>query len=300
MDYGYTTTDGMPASKSMDGLLSTDRDINPNFYDWNAATIIYCSSDYFTGTVAANENASMHFLGHTILDAALSDIFALTELKEATEIMIVGQGAGGFSVLLGIDTIQQHLTVSGVHPDTDVRVVVDSAWWMYVEPYQSVECSNNPTVCTMQQKVEEAWDHWKPILPNRCSDYDLTWECFYGYLSNIHLFPYPLFVFEWGYESGQFISVGVYSSASSISESEEDFIESYKAEKAQSLEDLVEGVADTGYFFPSCWDHEILLNENFAAIDIEGVQLQDALATWMGYPDVCDGIDCNPSCPANN
>lgn len=314
VDYGYTSSDGLPDTKQMDGILSIDTEENPYFSQWNVATIVYCSSDYFVGTKPAANASELNFVGSVILESALSDIMANTGIKDAGEILIIGQGAGGFSVLLTIDSITDHFYQAGISRDANIRVLIDSAWWMDVEPLLEVECADDPTVCSMRQKVETAWDYWVPTLPERCNAYGLTWECFYAHLSHIELFQYPLFVFEWGYESAQFISNGMYANSASYpsNEEEEEFAESYKQEKAASLNWFtnitIDGQRRNGYFFPSCWAHELVLNENFFSTEVLGTNLGGILYEWgssipyegdYSYPDDCGGVDCNPTCPAN-
>jgi hypothetical protein len=291
-------SDSLPEIREWDGFLSEDEDKNPLYADYNVATIAYCSSDYYSGTSYNAAGNNYHYLGSIIAQGAVRDILATSTLALASEIIIAGQGAGGFGVLLNTEAILDLFDGAGV--DADVRAVVDGAWWVFVEPLPQAQSCPTPSMCSLKDCINHGWNVWRPRLPARCVEAELTYECFYGHISNIGKFPIPIMVIDWVYEQAQYVSNGMYAlPGMSFSQSQADFVENYKNEKFESFKLLPFGSA---YYFPSCWDHEILTKSAWFNTYIAGIRLDEYLANWDSkkalteLPDICHGLDCNPSC----
>lgn len=309
-DQGVVSSLDLPETKVSEGFLSVNPDVNPYYYDYNVLSIPSCSSDYFTGTAMANSSDEYHFLGAYILNEILLHVLETSTLGQASKIIVAGQGSGGISALVAPDRIYKVFSSWGVY-DTDVRVVVDTGWWLDMEPLNYYGCTweSPPSLCSLKDAVSLAYPVWNSSLPTRCTDTGLTWECFHGHLANVDRLPYPLFVFEWAYERAQLTSqLGIVGDPNILNEEEEEFMEAYRDFKQETFD-----VFDThqGYFFPSCWSHEILTNtEPWFYTQINSTTLASAISQWdehvaydivepdiNNYPDTCDSVDCNPTCP---
>ncbi len=98
---------GVSRGGTLDGILSTDASVNPDFYDANAVRVLYCSSDFWTGSrkpvsspfSRRNAAATWYFRGRAIAMAVLRDL-AGKGLVSATEVLLTGDSAGGVGIVL--------------------------------------------------------------------------------------------------------------------------------------------------------------------------------------------------------
>lgn len=109
--------DGAVIPRMGEGFKSIDPTENPDFYDATFVQVHYCSSDLWTGDVAAVAGAPLdqmtrwHFRGRAIVDAVLSEL-ATRGLAEATEVLFVGSSAGGVGVINLADDLRARLPSS--------------------------------------------------------------------------------------------------------------------------------------------------------------------------------------------
>lgn len=144
-----------------------------------------------------------------------------------------------------------------------------------------------------------------PHLPPRCEG--LTYECFFAPISNMDQFPVPVFVFEWMYEQAQLMSYGMMGGPNQASWTQEqiDWVLNYISLKVESFMSLPAG---SGFFFPACWDHEILNKDDVWQISaIDDFTFMKTVSEWVHadtedeshHLDLCSYMDCNPTCRAN-
>ena len=95
--------------------MTDDVALNPMMYQWNTAIARYCdgsswSSDLAEPVIITNangENVKLYHRGYRILKAVYKDLYDNKGLNEATDIVISGDSAGGLSVYLHIENINQ-------------------------------------------------------------------------------------------------------------------------------------------------------------------------------------------------
>ncbi|KAL1557684.1 [Wnt protein] O-palmitoleoyl-L-serine hydrolase [Salvia divinorum] len=60
------------------GILSPDRQINPDFYDWNRIYVVYCDQSSFLGDSEFDDGQGLNlqFRGSRIFDAVVDDLLA--------------------------------------------------------------------------------------------------------------------------------------------------------------------------------------------------------------------------------
>lgn len=89
-------------------IASDDCSINPDFCAWNHVFNPYCTQDLHSGQVRTLDDANfhMHFSGHLVLDAILSELEKLpNSIRDAEEIILSGASAGGIGVWMNLDYI---------------------------------------------------------------------------------------------------------------------------------------------------------------------------------------------------
>ena len=116
-----------PTADRMGGVGSADCDVNPAFCDFNFVYLKYCDGNSFSGaregTVHVDEtDQDLHFRGHYILQAALTDVVAKQGMDQVTELVLSGCSAGGLSTFLHSDYVNEYVQTL-VKQDFKVRGV---------------------------------------------------------------------------------------------------------------------------------------------------------------------------------
>lgn len=106
--------DGQVYPTALEGLKSTDKAVNPDFYDANLVQIYYCSSDTWSGDRAGDgalptDNLGRwHFRGRSILSAVLAELLP-QGLTAAAEVLLTGSSAGAIGVVNNADDVRAAL-----------------------------------------------------------------------------------------------------------------------------------------------------------------------------------------------
>lgn len=109
--------DGAVVQQTLEGFKSSDPSENPDFHDATFVQIHYCSSDLWSGDVAAVAGAPLdqmtrwHFRGRAIMEAVLAEL-APRGLGEATEILFAGSSAGAVGVFNLADDLRARVPSS--------------------------------------------------------------------------------------------------------------------------------------------------------------------------------------------
>lgn len=109
--------DGAVLPRTSGGFKSIDPAENPDFYDATVVQLHYCSSDLWTGDVAAvagaplDQMARWHFRGRAIVEAVLAEL-ATQGLGDPTEFLLIGSSAGGVGVINHADDLRARLPSS--------------------------------------------------------------------------------------------------------------------------------------------------------------------------------------------
>jgi hypothetical protein len=118
-----------PETTTRNGIFAPDPVLNPDFFNWNAVHIKYCSSAWWRGSKAATEEpGGFHFRGHDIIHAVLEDLqdaaeFGSDNLANATAVILSGESAGAVGVKHNLDRVAETLSWA------DVRGLDDSVFY---------------------------------------------------------------------------------------------------------------------------------------------------------------------------
>lgn len=110
------------------GLLSSSKEDNPKFYNWNVAFLPYCDGSSFSGNRSDPvqfQGSLLYFRGFRILDSTISALLSLTSLKDSRHVVFSGTSAGGLAVMLHADFVRSKLP-RGVH----FRALADSGFFL--------------------------------------------------------------------------------------------------------------------------------------------------------------------------
>ncbi|KAG8390824.1 hypothetical protein BUALT_Bualt01G0123700 [Buddleja alternifolia] len=85
------------------GILSQSRTTNLDFYNWNRVMVRYCDGSSFTGDVEEiDQETNLHRRGARVFNAIVEDLLA-KGMKNASNVMLVGNSAGGLATILNCD-----------------------------------------------------------------------------------------------------------------------------------------------------------------------------------------------------
>jgi hypothetical protein len=154
------------------GILSNRPEENPDFSDWNHVFVVYCSSDFWSGTRPDNNTeVKFYFRGHYIVDAvvdAVSDasMIGTPTVRGATQVIFAGSSAGGIGVRINLDRLAKTLSWADVRGVMDAEMVVPT----------------NPAYIQGEEdrRGKAMLEMYKPILDESCqaSSAARPWVCF--------------------------------------------------------------------------------------------------------------------------
>ncbi|XP_034715302.1 carboxylesterase notum2 [Etheostoma cragini] len=315
-----------PQTKRGTGILSSQAEENPHWYNANIVFIPYCSSDVWSGTGPTptppprprqgrekerdrNTNATEYtFMGSLIIREVIKDLIP-KGIKLAKVVMLSGTSAGGTGVLLNIERVASQLEQLGA--EAQVRGLVDSGWFLESKQQRSPNCPETIS-CSPEDAIKIGLRLWNGVVPDRCRQLykrGEEWQCFFGHKLYSTLTS-PLFVVQWLFDEEQLRVENIYMGGQSLSEEQWQYIQNLGRELKNSLTDV------TAVFAPSCLSHTVITKSNWMSFQVKGTSLPRALHCWdrsleatrnnrtpaKGCPfhlvDTCQWPQCNPTCPA--
>ena len=88
------------------GYISDDEAVNPHMYNWNTVYVPYCDGGVFGGSNSSKtivDGTEIYFRGANIVNAVIEDLLENKNLKNATDLIITGDSAGGEAAFLHCD-----------------------------------------------------------------------------------------------------------------------------------------------------------------------------------------------------
>ncbi|XP_012410336.1 palmitoleoyl-protein carboxylesterase NOTUM [Trichechus manatus latirostris] len=270
-----------PRTRKGTGILSSQPEENPHWWNANMVFIPYCSSDVWSGASSKSEKARAF-----------------------------PHSAGGIGVLLNVDRVAEQLEELG-YPAIQVRGLVDSGWFLDNKQYRPTDCIDT-VACAPTEAVRRGIRYWKGMVPEHCRRQfkeGEEWNCFFGY----KVYPTlrcPVFVVQWLFDEAQLTVDNVHLTGQPLQEGQWLYIQNV----GRQLRDTLQDVAAT--FAPACLSHEIIIHSQWMDVQVKGTSLPRALHCWdrslhdsqkasraplKGCPvhlvDSCPWPHCNPSCP---
>ena len=255
-----TSTD-KPASFSVNGILSTSRLDNPDFYNANHVAVPYCSSDLWSGNREKSEATGGHeFRGRRIVRAIIQDLKngeTGVDLSSATRVLFAGTSAGGVGVMVHADWIRTQL------PSADVRGVNDGGWTPDLLP-------NFPG--NLFQRINVALQLWNGKVDASCARANSGSE-YRCYTSSAYPFVQtPLLIQMSQYDTVYLGAIGVHAPF----DSQEQFVANLFS---SAIRDSLKPVAAA--FSPKAHSHGLMHSRKFFTVKIQTQSLQDVIGNWF-------------------
>lgn len=314
-DSRYTTMRRLMSSKDWPhtrtgtGILSSQPEENPHWWNANMVFIPYCSSDVWSGASPKSEKNDYAFMGSLIIQEVVRELLG-KGLSGAKVLLLAGSSAGGTGVLLNVDRVAELLEEMG-YPSIQVRGLADSGWFLDNKQYRRSDCIDTIN-CAPTEAIRRGIRYWSGMVPERCQRQfkeGEEWNCFFGY----KVYPTlrcPVFVVQWLFDEAQLTVDNVHLTGQPVQEGQWLYIQNLGRELRGTLKDV------QASFAPACLSHEIIIRSYWTDVQVKGTSLPRALHCWdrsfhdnhkasktpmKGCPfhlvDSCPWPHCNPSCP---
>ena len=275
---------------SGEGMLSSDSEVNPHFYNWTKVELHYCTSDlYFGNRTQSTESDPFVFHGSYMVSALLRHLVQFHQLDRADKVILSGSSAGFYGVINGRQYLRALL------PNTEVYSVVDSAYVYLTENVNINDCNyvilsslQNKAIYWNNAEVVGIYKHewWRDVtvptffVMNRWDNIMAAFHCI------------------------QFV------------EARQQELEIWSNAFLKRIEQILADTDKIGLFIPGCVGHGIL-NSNNAFSKVKAgtftVALSDNLWDWLHHidsvgeytaaVDTCamrqPSLQCNPTCLVN-
>ncbi|KAF6095857.1 notum, palmitoleoyl-protein carboxylesterase [Phyllostomus discolor] len=306
----FMSSTDWPPTRTGTGILSSQPEENPHWWNANMVYIPYCSSDVWSGASPKSDKTGYAFMGALIIQEVVRDLLG-KGLGSAKVLLLAGGSAGGIGVLMNVDRVAELLQELG-YPAIQVRGLADSGWFLDNQQYRRTECEDTMT-CAPTEGIRRGVRYWNGLVPERCRrrfPEGEEWNCFFGY----KVYPTvrcPVFVVQWLFDEAQLIVDNAYLNGPPVQEGQWLYIQNIGRELRHTFKDV------SAAFVPSCVSHEVILESHWTDIQVKGTSLPRALHCWdrslqdgpkagkaplKGCPihlvDSCSWPHCNPSCPA--
>ncbi|XP_059762874.1 palmitoleoyl-protein carboxylesterase NOTUM isoform X2 [Balaenoptera ricei] len=298
-----------PLTRTGTGILSSQPEENPHWWNANMVFIPYCSSDVWSGASSKSEKNEYAFMGALIIQEVVRELLG-KGLSGAKVLLLAGSSAGGTGVLLNVDRVAEQLEELG-YPAIQVRGLADSGWFLDNKQYRRTDCIDTIT-CAPTEAIRRGIRYWNGVVPERCRRQfkeGEEWNCFFGY----KVYPTlrcPVFVVQWLFDEAQLTVDNVHLTGQPVQEGQWLYIQNLGRELRNTLKDV------PASFAPACLSHEIIIRSHWTDVQVKGTSLPRALHCWdrslhdshkaskaplKGCPihlvDSCPWPHCNPSCP---
>ncbi|XP_078155720.1 pectin acetylesterase 9-like [Carex rostrata] len=285
------------------GILSNDRAMNPDFYNWNRVKLRYCDGASFTGDseYRTPANNTIYFRGQKIWNAIIDDL-VLKGLNRAEKVLLSGCSAGGLAVFHHCDQLAQLL------PEVKtIKCLSDAGFFVDL-----TDISGKKTARQFYDSLVSL-QGTKKFLNKKCMEsFKDSVTCFFPQYA-IRYFQTPFFILNSAYDIYQFHHSFVPPLADRSghwSKCKEDpekcsvtQIEDLKGLRSQMLDALqpFNGSSTGGMFINSCFSHcQSELQDTWFAPDsprLGNKTIAEAVGDWYFERKIVKEVACPYPCP---
>eukprot|EP00929_Paragymnodinium_shiwhaense_P119388 TRINITY_DN91284_c0_g1_i1.p1 TRINITY_DN91284_c0_g1~~TRINITY_DN91284_c0_g1_i1.p1 ORF type:complete len:391 (-),score=33.35 TRINITY_DN91284_c0_g1_i1:512-1684(-) len=279
-------------------FLGEDVERNPRLRTWNRVDVAYCSQDLWTGQITepSEETWGYYFSGHFVLEGVLESLEGVG-LKEATDIVLSGDSAGGIGVWHHLDWLAER------YPNARVVGAPIAGYYFFAHFYTGPGSRAPPGESLTTDFREQAWPAhfklWDAFVDQSCAAAIEPWRCI---LAN-NSFPYisgDVFITESGVDK-IVTAAHDYVPLSHWTEPVYNFFKEWHQNMTVALAPSMAASSRNGVFSPACFTHTgfrsthpLMADKSYQQVFDDWYHNGASAATKL--QDSC-GIFCNPSCP---
>jgi hypothetical protein len=264
-----------------EGLTDADPTINPVAYNWNKVFLGYCDGASFSGHVSepvlANDGMTeLHFKGRYLLDAIYDTLLEEYKMADASAVIISGTSAGGLSVYLHADYLNEKITSAALQNGRKkprITALPDAGFFMdypsihgeylFTPNYQNVFFMQN-----VSDSVNDDCIQFYRHSSNPKGGESQEWKCFFAQYTlpfiQTELFITNSLVDSWQGSAIMGLSCDPNASPSDCSTSEIDYLNAFRENQLEnsSLKWFLERNPSAGAWLVECYTHP-LVNWNY-------------------------------------
>ena len=281
------------------GILSTNKEVNPWFSDWNVVVQSYCDGGLFSGRRKKPflyRGRKLYFRGRQILKAMVASLKG-RNLQRASDIILSGTSAGGLAVLLQGDYLRHKLPNTAL-----VRGLVDAGFFL---DSQAEDGSN-----VIGNQFQGLYNLHNPKLRKACErgrDNSTRFLCLFPEYT-IQTTKLPIYFVNALYDHWQISELQqvhcVYHNDQCMT-AERDRILNFRKLMSSKLNDAIAHLPNAGLFADSCIGHgQAIVDYTWSRIRVNNSTLQDAFYNWLRdrrsdkrHLNIDCHFPCNGSCP---
>ena len=288
------------------GILSNNRSVNPDFYDWNVAYLPYCDGSSFSGNRSDPVQVGgmvLYFRGFRILNSTVTELLSQRGLKEARQVVFSGTSAGGLAVMLHADFVRSRLP-KNVH----FRSLADSGFFLDTTSRKE---KRRHKFRKMMQDVFKLHDCTDGV-PRKCVEKmpgrDL-WKCIFPQYF-LRFVEAPLYIVNPLYDSWQLGSIWEISCAFnpySCTKRDVKVIKRFRRATLKAMKPVLESRSNIGLFADSCIDHgQVIFSAQWKKIKVKHMSIASSFAKWFNkssqrnYVVDRNEYPANPTCIVKN
>ncbi|XP_019623296.1 PREDICTED: pectin acetylesterase 11-like [Branchiostoma belcheri] len=284
---------GLNHQKTLHGMSSASKDVNPDFYTWNVALLVYCDGFFYAGNredPVKHSGKSLYFRGRRNLNA-LIDRLLQTGLGEAERMILGGGSAGAIGTYAGADDVIARLPSS-----IDVKIVPDSGMFMDLPDRDGVYSFNDSytSVTELHNASASANKACREAHPQ-----DEQWKC--GFPENLVPYePAPVFMLNYLYDKVALKDV-VRTTCRPDQCTGKDMaaVQNYRTTLLQVAQS--ELTEKDGAFLITCFAHGFGNDHAWTEFTVNNKTVRQAVGDWYfgrskDNVNVDTGPDLNPTC----
>lgn len=289
-----------PRSFALEGFLSSDPKMNPDFYNWTSIFVASCDGAFFSGDRKKPfkvKGKRLYFRGRRILDLFI-DVLLRKGLGNASDVILGGRSAGALATLLNADHFRSRLPRS-----ISFYALSDSGLFL------DVPSLNGSEIVRSQMKQMFKLHNCSSGVNQAClktQKRDERWKCIFPQYSIPHIRS-SLFVVNSLYDTWQiaFLSdVHCVLHLKTCSSVERAYIMNRRRTTLEALKSALKS-RNAAFFLDSCLVHtQCVRNDCWNTIKVADMTIAKAFARWYfnrGQNVTKNLIDCsypcNPTCP---
>ncbi|XP_009589914.1 pectin acetylesterase 8-like isoform X1 [Nicotiana tabacum] len=280
-----------PKQRSFYGILSNNKTLNPDFYNWNRVMVIYCDGASFTGDVEiVDPVTNLHFRGARIFHA-LIEHFLAKGMKDAKNAILAGGSAGGLPALLHCDRFRALLPNSA-----RVKCLADGSYFLHKKNMKEIPFMDivNEGLITLH--------HSAKMLPSSCISKMRPSLCLFPQYFQQEI-QTPFFIVNSMFDTFQINKtfLGYYEDLNNntCSATLVKTLQDFKQEFLSALPKQSDCSSSRGMFIDSCLIHsQILSGVGWNGFTVHNKTIAEAFSDWYFDRSSVQLID-TPDLPLN-
>ncbi|KAM0850579.1 hypothetical protein ACQ4PT_052990 [Festuca glaucescens] len=288
------------------GILDSDPELNPDFYNWNKVYVRYCDGASFSGDtqVLAQDGSTLYFRGLRIYEAIIDELME-KGLANATQALLTGCSAGGLATILHCDDFSAKFP-QGV----SVKCLADAGFFLDVK-----DISGERSFWSKYDRLVRL-QNVREVLPKNCLTSKNPTECLFP-AEIIKSIRTPMFILNSGYDSKQIqLNIAPDTSGpdkawlsckyniSNCNSTQIEVLDEFRNTMVNELK-VVEDKKGCGMFIDSCFTHcqtiyGISWNSPVSP-RLGNKTIADVVGNWhrgrsQGVKEIDCEYPCNPTC----